>query len=70
MKNLIPNFLDHIENHKQTIEHNHKLFNVYEGELMPLVAESLRSHLSTQVYEQSLARISPINVLIKIVDKL
>lgn len=70
MKQIIPDLLDHIENQEQLLKHNHKLFNVYEGELLPLVAESLKQHLSPQVFQQVVSRISPINVLIKIIDKL
>lgn len=70
MKQIIPDLLDHIENQEQLLKHNRKLFNVYEGELLPLVAESLKQHLSPQVFQQVVSRISPINVLIKIIDKL
>ena len=70
MIEMIPTLLEHIETNANKIEHNHKLFNIYEGELMPLVKQSLQQHLSPQVFEQMISRISPINVLIKIIDKL
>lgn len=62
--------IDHMDNHKQLLAHNRKLFNIYEGDLLPLVKDSLSEHLSPQVFSQMVSRISPINVLIKIVDKL
>lgn len=70
MKDMIQNLLEYTESHSDLLKHNHKLFNVYEGELLPLVRQSLQQHLSPQVFEQMLSRISPINVLIKIIDKL
>lgn len=70
MKDMVNTLTEHVENYSDTLRHNHELFNVYEGELLPLVAKSLQQHLSPQVFEQMVSRISPINVLIKIIDKL
>jgi hypothetical protein len=70
IQDLVPTILEYTENHAELLRHNRKLFCVYEGQLMPLVKESLSQHLSPQVFEQMVSRISPINVLIKIVDKL
>lgn len=66
----IDGFISHIESHKKTIRHNHQLFDIYEGDLLPYVEKALAEQLSSQTFAQAQKRISPINVLIKIVDKL
>lgn len=66
----VEGFVAHIENHRKTIRHNHQLFDIYEGDLLPYVEQALSEQLSPQTYSQARKRVSPINVLIKIVDKL
>ncbi|RTL05199.1 hypothetical protein EKK58_08605 [Candidatus Dependentiae bacterium] len=53
-----------------TLEHNQKLFNIYEGLLLQYIEEDLKQQLSPESYEVICTRIAPINVLKRIVDKL
>ena len=49
---------------------NADLFNIYEGELLPYVQNALSKQLSAESYEQIKHRLAPINLLIKLIDKL
>ena len=66
----IPAFLEHVEQHKNYIDVNHRLFNAYEGELLPQIYASLKNQLSEKSFEQIAHRVAPINVLTRIIDKL
>lgn len=52
------------------LEHNHALFDIYEGNLLPYVEEDLAKQLSKQTFEQAKNRIPPINLLRRLVEKL
>jgi len=70
LKDDIPALLEHIRHNAKYWTDNHALIDIYEGNLKPYVEESLRAQLSAQAYEQTKGRVSPINVLQRIVDKL
>lgn len=52
------------------LRHNEILFSISEGELLPFVLQDLKSQLSENSFERIKHRVPPINVLIRIVDKL
>lgn len=60
----------HIDNNASNLKHNEILFNIIEGDLLTAILNDLRNSLSPSSFEQIQARVAPINVLIKIIDKL
>ena len=52
------------------INNNKALFDIFEGELLPIILEKLRCQLSPQSYKYAKERVAPINVLKRIIDKL
>lgn len=70
LKDMIGDFYGQIQNHSETLAHNHKLFDIYEGQLLPQVLCDLKEQLSPGSYEAIKTRVAPINVLKRIVDKL
>lgn len=68
--NRVDGILSYIDAQKSYLEHNHVVFDIYEGNLLPYVAKVLQDSLSDNYYEKIKSRIIPINVLRKIVDKL
>ncbi|TXH09388.1 MAG: phage portal protein [Spirochaetes bacterium] len=51
------------------LEHNHTLFNIFEGDLLTYVQNDLKEQLSPKSYAVAKNRIVPINILRKIIDK-
>ncbi|RKZ07637.1 hypothetical protein DRQ25_11125 [Candidatus Fermentibacteria bacterium] len=70
LRDDIPKLLAHINDNRPLLTHNQKLFDIYEGNLLPYIEDALRSQLSEQSFEQARHRISPLNVLIRLIDKL
>lgn len=61
---------DHITGQQTTIAHNSDLFCIYEGDLLRFVVEDLKNQLSLESFSMAKKRIPPINVLIRLIDKL
>ena len=59
----------HVKSQNQTLQHNHILFDIYEGSLLPYIEQDLRNQLSPSSYAMAKNRIPPINVLKRLVDK-
>jgi len=70
LRQQIPSMLKWVECHQAYLDFNSVLFDVYEGELLKYIQADLRKQLSEQSYAQVAHRIAPINVLVKVVDKL
>lgn len=51
-------------------QHNYELIDVFDGNLTKYIIADLKKTLSPQAFEQQMHRLSPINILPKIVDKL
>jgi hypothetical protein len=66
----IQSLLQHINAHQDILDHNFKMFDIFEGNLLPYVQADLRAQLSPKSYEQACHRIAPINILRQIIDKL
>lgn len=62
--------LAYIKSHSNYTEHNKTVFEVYEGNLLPLVRDVMQKTLSPEYFDRIKHRILPINVLKKIIDKL
>jgi hypothetical protein len=69
LKEQIPVLLEATKKHAQLLEHNKKLFNIFEGDLLTYVQNDLKEQLSPKSYAVAKNRIVPINILRKIVDK-
>lgn len=61
---------DHIKDQQSLNEHNQTLFNIYEGDLLGYVMKALQNQLSAQSFDIAKTRIPPINVLVRLIDKL
>jgi len=66
----LPSLIRDIKENSAHREHNSKLFDIYEGELLKYVEADLAKQLSQQSFATIQHRIAPINVLKKIIDKL
>jgi len=62
--------LDFVEAKAPRVNNSRDLFKINEGELLPFVERALASELDPTAFERARKRISPINVLPKIVNKL
>lgn len=67
---MLKTFDDAITANSSLIRHNCQLFDIYEGQLLPILLAELKGQLSENSFRQIQARIAPINVLRRIVDKL
>lgn len=52
------------------LSHNHVLFEVYEGDLLKYVKQDVEKQITGQSAELAVMRISPINILKMVIDKL
>lgn len=59
-----------VKSHGEYLAHQHQLLDIFEGNLCKYVDQDLAKQLSLQSYEQARHRISPINILPKVIDKL
>lgn len=66
----IPKLIEAWRGHDSTLKHNEVLFSISEGELLPHVLADLKRQLSENSFERIKHRVPPINILIRIVDKL
>jgi len=70
LKEDIHVIVQEIKENRNYLAHNEILFNIFEGELLPYVEEDLKKQLSEKSFETMRYRISPINLLKKLIDKL
>jgi hypothetical protein len=70
LRDDVPAILDYVQNQSQIITHNAELFDIYEGFLIDHVLKDLKKQLSPQTFDQIQHRVSPINVLRRVIDKL
>lgn len=61
---------EEVQKKSSLLEHNCKLYNIYEGDLLTYVLEDLAAQLSPRTYATIKYRVAPINVLRKLVEKL
>ena len=70
LREEIKPLLDYTLKHSDLLAHNKALFNIYEGDLLSYVLEDLKNQLSPKSFQQIKFRVSPINILKKMIDKL
>lgn len=56
--------------HDEQIKINYDLLKIYEGQLLKYVEEHLKNELNPQAYQRAKKRISPINFLARIINKI
>lgn len=66
----VPKLVKYYKDNTDFFDHNAKLFDVSEGNLLPLILKDLKKQLSENSYEQIQHRVAPINVMNKVVSKL
>jgi hypothetical protein len=54
----------------ETVGYQRDLINIVEGGLLPYVKEQMKKELSAKAYERAVGRIPPINIFLKLVEKL
>ena len=59
-----------IEDNKDRIDTNQKLFDIYEGDIGTLLADKMKADLGEKSFLQAKERMCPVNVLKRILDKL
>jgi hypothetical protein len=70
IREMVDGFLDAVNTNANMLAHNSDLFDVYEGQLLDKILEDLKRDMSEKSYAEIKTRIAPINVLVRIVDKL
>ena len=71
LQELIPQLLTHINVHYQNqVIYNKKLLDIWNGNLLKYVEESMSMELSPRAFQRSKGRIPPINILNQVVAKL
>ncbi len=53
-----------------TLAHNARLFSMFEGELLDFILADLKVQLSDKAFDIAKHRVAPINILIRLIDKL
>ncbi len=61
---------DYVLEQRDLIKHNDDLFTIYEGDLLRFIVAELQTQLSKESFGMAEKRIPPINVLVRLIDKL
>lgn len=70
LNQMVPELLSYIQREEiNRIIYNDKLFQIFNGNLLKFVEESLQKELSNRAFLRSRERIPPCNILKKVVDK-
>jgi len=68
---LVPEIVNHIERHRDHLQFNLRLYNMYEGQIRQEIEDSLRAEMvSTAAFNRASKRIPSLNILKKGTDKL
>ena len=70
LKDLIPVISEDIRQNKDILKINKDLFEIYEGDLSSKLAEKIAREFSNDTQEDVLTRMAPINILIRLVQKM
>jgi pSer/pThr/pTyr-binding forkhead associated (FHA) protein len=70
LRDDVPMLIDKWKEHKDQLEHNEELFNIFEGDLQTYLLKDLSKQLSQKSYDEVSKRIAPINILKRLIDKL
>lgn len=69
-QDLIDRIIEDMDKHKARFQDAEALFKINEGELLPYVEQAMMMELSPTAFDRARKRISPINVLPKMIQKL
>src|SRR5574343_273355 len=70
LKEMVSDILKHIQTvYENQVIYNHKMIEIYEGQLLKHVEESMRTELSPTTFERAKKRIPPINIIQQYVKK-
>jgi hypothetical protein len=69
LKDKRQQIIEYVKAHREFLEHNHKTLDIYEGNLLKYVTESMQASLSPQYFNAIKDRILPINILQRYADK-
>lgn len=61
--------IEYVKKHRDFIKHNETVLDIYQGNLLKYVLESMRTSLSPQYFSAIRDRVLPINVLQRYIDK-
>jgi len=68
---LIPELVPYIQTrYADNVQYNSKLMDIYEGQLLPYIEESMQKELSPEAFTRAKGRISPINLCKQVIGKL
>jgi hypothetical protein len=70
LRNEIKTLLDVYKDQKCLLDHNEEVFDIFEGDLETYILKDLKNQLSEQAFKEVRHRLSPINILLQIIDKL
>lgn len=70
LKDDIPALIAYWKDQKCTLAHNEEIFDIFEGNLLEHVLCDLKDQLNEKSYKVASKRVSPINVLKRLIDKL
>lgn len=70
LRDLIPEIITHVATQAGRLHHNAQLLAAWEGRILPLVEESMQKELSPSAFARARQRIAPINLILKVVEKL
>lgn len=70
LKEEIPLLMAHVQKNAPLTAHNAILFDIYEGNLLEYVLVDLKKQLSPEYFQQIIHRVTPINILVRVVQKL
>jgi hypothetical protein len=71
LKEKLPEIVEQIKTYfNQTVVYNRVLIDIIEGSLLPYVEKVMKKELSEKAFERARGRIPPLNVLLKVIDKL
>lgn len=69
LKDRRKEIIDYVKKHKNFLEHNRVLLDVYEGNLRQYIESAMRASLSSEYFEKIQSRILPINILQRYTEK-
>jgi ribosomal protein L30/L7E len=70
LKDKVTEILKYIKDHKDYINHNYVLNDIYNGNLLPYVLKDLQASVSPSYFRDVKDRMIPLNILPKLMEKL
>jgi hypothetical protein len=70
LRNEKDSIIEIVKDHRSYFEHNHKIFEIMEGKLIHYLEKEIKDSFSEETFKNIQDRVTPINFLRRIVDKL